>query len=111
MTTSTDAVQQRLAALKAATAPVEGYEPVSSAAVRVVRQLLRGKVPEQPCGIFAQADGGLLVEWTTPTRLASLEASPDSLLYLYLRDSTDETVDHIEPTMREARRYINTFIL
>ena len=56
-----------------------GGEEISFTALEAARELLRAAQPEQDSapGIFPVEDGGVLLEWTVPTRVTSVEISPD----------------------------------
>jgi hypothetical protein len=54
-------------------------EEISFTALEAARELLRAAQPEQDSapGIFPVTNGGVLLEWTLPTRVTSVEISPD----------------------------------
>lgn len=56
-----------------------GGEEISFTALEAARELLRAAQPEQDSapGIFPIESGGVLLEWTVPTRVTSVEISPD----------------------------------
>ena len=87
-----------LASLPPGWHPEVDHSPVISfVAIDAARELMREVegLPPAP-GIFPREDGGIIVEWSTPQRVISLEISPEPYFFLFHLDVATEEATETE---------------